>query len=164
MVVQEKKQKEEIRTFVDLWKMNDACVHDPFSTLFTEEVLDDVGEQESYSFTDGFYGYHQIKITLADRSKMTFVTEWGCFQYIVMPFGLKNAPTILSCVVIATFKYFIHKFLEVYFDDWKMFGLVKHLVASLRLMLDTCLRYQIVLNLKKCLFCVPFEILLGHVV
>ena len=63
-----------------------------------------------------------------------------------------------------TFKEFIHKFLEVYLDNWKMFGLVKRHVASLHLMLDTCQTYQIMLNLKKCLFYVPFEILLGHVV
>lgn len=81
-----------------------------------------------------------------------------------MPFGLKNAPTIFSFVVIATFKEFILKCLEVYFDGWTMFGLVKRHVASLRLMLDTCRRYQILLNLKKCLFCVPFGISLGHVV
>jgi len=71
---------------------------------------------------------------------------------------------IFSCIFIVTFKEFIHKFLEIYFDDWTMFGLVKHHVDNLRLMLDTCRRYQIVLNLKKCLFCVPFGLLLGHVV
>ncbi len=66
-------------------------------------------------------------------------------------------------IVIASFKEFIHKFLEVYFDDWTMFGLVKCHVASLHLMLDTWRRYQITLNLKKCLFYVPLRILLGHV-
>ena len=95
---------------------------------------------------------------------MTFTTKWGNFQYTVMPFGLNNVPAIFSRVVIVAFKEFIHKFLEVYFDDWTVFGLVKHHVASLRLMLDTCRRYQIVLNLKKCLICVPFGTLLGHVV
>eukprot|EP00253_Pinus_taeda_P014848 PITA_14848 len=74
-----------------------------------------------------------------------------------------NAPTIFSCVVIVAFTKFIHKFVEVYFDDWTMFGLVKCHVASLRLMLDMCCRYQIALNLKKCLLYVPFEISLGHV-
>eukprot|EP00253_Pinus_taeda_P007395 PITA_07395 len=59
---------------------------------------------------------------------------------------------------------FIHKFLEVYFNYWMVFGLVKRHVAMLCLMLDTCRRYQITLNLKKCLFYVPFRILLGHVV
>jgi len=43
MVVQEKKQKDEIRICVDLRKLNDACVHDPFPTPFRDEVLDDVG-------------------------------------------------------------------------------------------------------------------------
>ena len=81
-----------------------------------------------------------------------------------MSFVLKNAPAILSHVVVAAFKEFIHKFLEVYFDDWVVFGLVKHHVESLCLMLDTCQRYQIVLNLKRCLFRVPFGTLLVHVV
>ena len=43
MVVEEKKQKDEIRICVDLRKLNDACVHDPFPTSFTDEVLDNVG-------------------------------------------------------------------------------------------------------------------------
>ena len=97
-------------------------MHDPFRTLFTDEVLDNVGGQEAYLFTDGFSGYHQIKIMLKDRSKTTFVTKWGYFQYTVMPFGLKNALEIFSRVVIAEFKEFIHKFLEVYFDDWTILG------------------------------------------
>ena len=81
-----------------------------------------------------------------------------------MPFGLKNAPAIFSRVVIYAFKNFIHKFLEVYFDDWTIFGLLKYYIASLRLMLDKCKQHQISLNLKKCIFCAPFGILLGHIV
>eukprot|EP00253_Pinus_taeda_P003565 PITA_03565 len=123
MVVQEKKKKGVIRICIDLWKLNDACVHDPFPTPFIDEVLDNVGRKEAYSFTDGFSGYHQIKITPEDRNKTTFMMESGCFQYTRMPFGLKNVPVIFSHMVIATFKEFIHKLLEVYFDDWIMFGL-----------------------------------------
>ena len=117
IVIQEKKQKGEIRICVDLRKLNDACFHDPFSTPFTDEVLENVGGQEAYSFTYGFSGYHQIKIMLEDCNKMTFMMKWGHFQYTVMPFGLRNAPAIFSRVVILVFKEFIHKFLEVYFDD-----------------------------------------------
>jgi len=164
MVVQEKKNKGEIRIFIDLRKLNDACVHDPFPTPFTDEVLENVGGQDAYSFTDGFFGYHQIKIASEDMSKTTFTIEWGSFQYIVMSFGVKNALMIFSSVVVTTFKKFIHKFLEVYFDDWTIFGLLKKHVSSLRLMLDICRKYQISLNLKKCIFCVPYGILLGHIV
>ena len=117
-----------------------------------------------YSFNDGFSGYHQIRIAPEDRHKTTFATEMGSFQYIVMPFGLKNAPAMFSRVVISAFKEFIHKFLEVYFDDWTIFGLLKDRIASLRLMLDKCRQHQISLNLKKCIFCAPFGILLGHIV
>lgn len=75
--------------------------------------MDNVGRQEAYSFIDEFSGYHQIKILPKYRNKATFATEWGCVQYTVMPFGLKNALAIFSRVVIAAFKEFFHKFLEV---------------------------------------------------
>ena len=110
MVVQDKNTGE-VRICVDLRKLNDACMDDSFPTPFTYEVLEGVGGQEMYSFTDGFLGYHQIQIAKEDRNKTTFVTEWGCYQYTVMPFGLKNAPTIFSWVVVAAFKDFIKKFL-----------------------------------------------------
>jgi hypothetical protein len=61
MVVQDKKQGG-IRICVDLRKLNEACLHDPFPTLFTDEVLENVGEHEAYSCTNGFSGYHQINI------------------------------------------------------------------------------------------------------
>ena len=61
------------------------------------------------------------------------MTEWGSFHYTVMPFGLKNAPAIFSRVVVAVFKEYIHKFLEVYFDDWTVFGLIdKHIGALIQ--------------------------------
>ena len=71
MVIQEKKVNGEIRICVDLRKLNDACVHDLFPTLFTDEVWENVGGQEAYSFTDRFSGYHQIKIALEDHNKTT---------------------------------------------------------------------------------------------
>jgi hypothetical protein len=51
VVVQEKKQGG-IRIFVDLIKLNDAFLHDPFPTPFIDEVLNNVGGQEEHSFTD----------------------------------------------------------------------------------------------------------------
>jgi hypothetical protein len=90
MVVQDKKIGE-IRICVDLRKLNDACLYDPFATPFTDEVLDIVGGQEVYSFIDGFLGYHQIRIAKEDQHKTTFAIEWGFFQYTWIPFGLKNA-------------------------------------------------------------------------
>jgi hypothetical protein len=78
MVFQEKKQGG-IRICVDLRKLNDAFLHDPFPTPFTDEVLENIGGQEAYSFIDGFSGYHQIKIAPEDRYKTTFSIEWGSY-------------------------------------------------------------------------------------
>ena len=122
-------------------KLNDASLHDPFPTPFTDEVLDNVGGQEIYSFIDGFSGYHQIRIHPGDRYKNTFATKWGSFRYTVIPFGLKNAPAIFSRVVVAVFKEYIHKFLEVYFDDWIVLELIKKHIGDLRLMLEKCRQY-----------------------
>lgn len=144
--------------------MNDSCAHDPFSTPFSDEILDYVGGHEANSFTDGFSGCHQMRIEPEDHSKTTFATEWGYFQYTIMPFGLKNTLSIFWRILVASFKEFIHKLLEVYFDDWTMIGLLKKHVSNLRLMLDTYRKYQISVNLMKCILCVPFGILLGHIV
>ena len=163
MVVQDKKTWED-RIYVDLRKLNDACLHDPFPTPFTDEVLEGVGGQEIYSFTDCFLGYHQIRIAKEDWHKTTFFTEWGCFQYTAMPFGLKNALAIFSLVVVVAFKDFIQKFLQVYMDDWPVYGLVRDHLANLHLILERCRQHQIALNSKKCIFCTPFKILLGHIV
>jgi hypothetical protein len=144
--------------------MNYSCLHDPFPTPFTDELLDNVGGQEVYSFTDGFSGYHRIRIAKEDIHKTTFATEWGSYQYTVIPFGLKNAPTIFSRVVVKAFKEFLHKFMEAYFDDWTIFSLLKNHSEFLRLMLDKCRQCQISLNLKKCILFSPFGVFLGRIV
>lgn len=164
MEVQEKKVKGKIGIYVDLRNLNDECLHSPFPTPFADEVLENIGGYDAYSFTNGFSGYHQIIIAPEDRHKTTFSTSWISYQYKLMPFGLNNVPTIFSRILVAAFKEYIHKFLEVYFDYWTIFGLLKKQVASLRLMLDTRRQNQILLNLKKCIFCAPFGIFLGHVI
>ena len=66
-----------------------------------------------------------------------------------MPFGLKNAPVVFSRIVVVIFKYFIHKLLEVYFDDWTVFGLVKDHIESLKIILERCFQYEDVASLEN---------------
>ena len=73
-----------------------------------------------------FCGIARSESQKEDRHNTTFIIEWGCFQYTVMPFGLKNAPTIFSQVVVAAFKDFIQQFLQVCMDDWIVYGLVRN--------------------------------------
>jgi hypothetical protein len=89
MVVHPKKIGD-LRICVYLSSLNATCVHDRFPTPFTDEVLENVGRCDAYSFTDGFLGYHQVHITEEDRAKTSFAMEWGSFAYTVMPFGSKN--------------------------------------------------------------------------
>ena len=82
----------------------------------------------------------------------------------MIPFILKNAPTIFSRIVVVTFKDFIQNFLVVYMDDLMVYGLIKDHLTNMRLMLERCQQHQIVLNSKKCIFCTPFGMFLGHII
>ena len=62
IVIQDKKEIGEVGIYVDLRKLNNAYLHDPFPTPFTDEVLESLGGQEMYLFIDRFSGYHQVKI------------------------------------------------------------------------------------------------------
>ena len=48
---------------------------------------------------------------------MTFATKWAYYAYNVMAFGLKNAAKVFSRIVVATFRDYIHRFFEVYFNN-----------------------------------------------
>jgi hypothetical protein len=61
--------------------LNATYVHDPFLTPFIDEVLENVGVREAYSF----YVYHQVWIAEEDQDKTTFATECETFSYTVMP-------------------------------------------------------------------------------
>jgi hypothetical protein len=160
MVVQEKKTGG-IRICVDLRKLNDACMHDPFPTPFTYEFLENVGGQEVYSFTYRFSVYCQIIIALegqvqnhiCNRVAVHINSIWfkECTNNI-----LQNSSSFIQG--------FYTEFLEVYLDDWTIFSLLKDHVEIMRLMLQICRQCHIYLNIKKCIFSTSFGILLGHIV
>ena len=60
---------------------------------------------------------------------------------MVLPFGLKNAPSIFSMIVVVAFKDFIQTFLAVYMDDWTVYGMVKDHLMNIRLILEQCQQY-----------------------
>jgi hypothetical protein len=65
---------------------------DPYPLPFIEEVLDMVARHEEYSFFDRFFGYHKIMIALKNQYKIAFITKWGAFMWLFMPFRLTNTP------------------------------------------------------------------------
>jgi len=88
----------------------------------------------------------------------------GEFVYNIMPFVLKNALVVFSRIVIAKFHDFIHNFIEIYLDNWIVYNLIKEHIRILRLILDHYRQLHISLNMRKCIFCIPFGNLLGHIV
>lgn len=117
ILIYNKKDSKYVLVCVDYKILNNVCIHDSFPTPFNDKVLDNVTSNETYSFTDGFSGYHQVHIVEEDKNNTIFTTKWGSYAYDVMPFGLNNALMVFSRIVIVAFRDYIHIFLEVYMDD-----------------------------------------------
>jgi len=113
IVIKNKKDSKQIWICVDYRNFKFSFVHDPFSTPFSDEFLDNVVGNEAYSFTNEFIGYQQVMVIEEDNNKTKFTTEWGSYVYHVMPFGLRNALGVFSRIVISTFIDYIHRFVEV---------------------------------------------------
>lgn len=62
-------------------------------------------------------GYHQLRIKESDVFKMAFQTRYGHYEFIVMPFGLANAPTALMDLMDRLFQPFVDLFVGVFIDD-----------------------------------------------
>ena len=116
VVVQEKNGK--LRICVDFRKLNEQTIKDPFPLPFTDTMLDQIAGFQMYSFADGYIGYNQIRLALEDREKTTFITEWGAFMYLVMPFGLCNAPATFQRAMMAMFSEYLQKFMAIFVDDF----------------------------------------------
>ena len=86
------KKNGKLRICVDFRRLNATTKKDLYPLPFTDEVLDTVIVYVAYSFIDCFSGYHQVHIHADDRYKTAFITEWGAYVWVVMPFSLKNAP------------------------------------------------------------------------
>ena len=81
-----------------------------------------------------------------------------------MPFGLNNPPNIFYRIVITEFQEYLYKTMEIYFDKWTIYNLLRDHVKWFLLMLEHCKQIQLAINIKKGIFTKPIGILLGHVV
>ncbi len=79
------------RMCVDYTDLNKACPADPFALPRIDQIIDATAGCERLSFLDAYSGYHQIKMVVKDQEKTTFITPFGAFCYVSMPFGLKSA-------------------------------------------------------------------------
>ena len=102
--------------------MNAATRKDHHPLPFSDMILDKVAGSERFSFLDGYAGYNQIHIRPEDQSKTTFTTDWGTFASRRMPFGLCNAPATFQRAMMVIFQEFLQDFMEVFIDDFCVYG------------------------------------------
>src|SRR5437868_11774178 len=86
-----KKKNGKWRMCVDYTDLNKACPKDPFGLPRIDQVVDSTAGSELLCFLDAYSGYHQVSLAESDCIKTSFITPFGAYCYITMPFGLKNA-------------------------------------------------------------------------
>ena len=87
------------RMCIDYTSLNKACPKDPFALPRIDQVIDSTAGCELLCFLDAYSGYHQIKMKESDEIKTSFITPFGAYCYVSMPFGLKNAgATYQRCI------------------------------------------------------------------
>ncbi|GJS52778.1 reverse transcriptase domain-containing protein [Tanacetum coccineum] len=143
--------------------LNDATRKDHFPLPFMDQMLERLAGNEYYCFLDGFSGYFQIPIDPQDQEKTTFTCPYGTFAYRRMPFGLCNAPGTFQRCMMAIFHDMIEKMMEVFMDDFSVFGnSFETCLSHLDKMLQRCEDTNLVLNWEKSHFMVKEGIVLGH--
>ena len=76
---------------VDYTDLNKVCPADSFALPRIDQIIDATTGCECLSFLDAYSGYRQIKMAVKGQEKTAFITPFGAFCYVSMPFGLKCA-------------------------------------------------------------------------
>ena len=100
---------------VDHRALNSQTIKDKYPLPRIDDLLDRLLGASVFSSLDLQSGYHQIKITDQDIPKTAFITHKGLYEYLVLPFGLSNAPAAFQRAMNQLFSHL--PFVLVYMDD-----------------------------------------------
>jgi len=132
-----------------------------------EMLVGSAAGYEYLSMLDGYSGYNQIYIAEEDVSKTAFRCPGvlGCYEWIVMPFGLKNVGACYQRAMNSMFRDFIGKFMKIYIDDIVVKSSAeKDHLDHLQRSFERMRKYQFKMNPLICSFGVRACDFLGFVV
>src|ERR1044072_1270847 len=161
------KKNGSLRICIDFRDLNTATPKDEYSMSVAEMLIDSATGFEYLSMLDGYSGYNQIFIAEEDVAKTTFRCPGalGTYEWVVMPFGLKNAGATYQRVMNTIFHDFIETLMQVYIDDIviKFISAETHL-HHLSQSFERMRKHGLKMNPLKCAFFVQAEDFLGFVV
>jgi hypothetical protein len=102
---------------IDYTSLNKACPKDPFALPRIDQVIDSIAGCDLLSFLDAYSGYHQIPLYQSDQIITSFITPYGAYCYVTMPFGLKNAGATYQRTMQRCLQGWIGRNVHTYVDD-----------------------------------------------
>jgi hypothetical protein len=173
-----KKKDGSLRLCVDYRGLNKVTRKDRYPLPRIDDLLDRLRNAYIFTKLDLRSGYNLVRMREGDEWKTAFRTRYGSFEFLVLHFGLTNAPATFQHFMNDTFRRFLDDFLEGYLDDLIIFTMLegtvlpptlgaednpKH-VHQVRTILQTMREAGLYANPKKCVFHVRTIDFLGYVV
>lgn len=157
--------KRKWRLVIDYRKLNEKTIEDKYPLPRIDEILDNLGKCVYFTTLDLAQGFHQIEMAQESVEKTAFCVNNGHYEYVRMPFGLKNAPATFQRVMDNILREYLYKFCFVYMDDVVIFSksLHDHLV-HLRQIFSKFKEFNLKVQLDKSEFLCKEVAFLGHVI
>jgi len=154
-----------LRMCVDYRALNKLTIKNRYPLPRIDDLLDTLSCASHFTTLDLASGYHQIKVKEEDTHKTAFRTPLGLFEWLVMPFGLCNAPSTFQNAMDKVFGQRIGRFVLVYMDDILIYSRSReeHL-QHLQEVFNLLSSHNYYLKRKKCDFMKTEVTFLGHVI
>src|SRR6202453_345676 len=151
------------RMVVDYRKLNEVAISDEFPLPKQEDILQALVRSQWLSTLDALAGFTQLEVDLKEREKLAFRTHRGLWQFVRMPFGYKNGPSIFQRIMQNVLAPFLWIFALVYIGDIVIFSLTfEDHISHLDQVFQAIEESGVTLAVTKCHFGYQSLLLLGQ--